>query len=454
MKTKPTAHLLALILFIGSVALPQAQTVVCGPTSGTWTPAGNPYNIVCNASVPPGSTLTIQPGCQVIIGPGVSLIASNSLIEAVGTANQRISFQFSDITNSFIWVRDPPGTPPGTNRFKYCDFTNGHSAIAMSQWGGQKSIFVEVMNCTFTGCGGQAIWMDAQGLDFSPLTSGTAQVNPTIENCIFDNTTIGCTLWIHSVDTCCSGPGYSYPVIKGNVFRNLTGIGIYLAVNDRGGPSSPIIVNNAFVGCQIGIQSGDPWTNGVVQNNIFYGSSNAMITTSAALSGTVSYNDYYHNTANFIGYPPTYGVVVTANRNGTPSDLSYNIFQDPLFAGPNDFHLTPGSACIDAGEGSATNDDRCFPPSLGSAINDIGAYGGPTVCPPSQPVAFAVSISKYVGISFTPPGNGSYRLEYASALGATTTNWFPLTNVNLTTPFTYFDPIVSGQRFYRMVFLP
>jgi hypothetical protein len=39
-----------------------------------------------------------------------------------------------------------------------------------------------------------------------------------------------------------------------------------------------------------------------------------------------------------------------------------------------------GSPCIDAGNPNPAYDDTCFPPSLGTATNDIGAHGGPGAC--------------------------------------------------------------------------
>ena len=39
-----------------------------------------------------------------------------------------------------------------------------------------------------------------------------------------------------------------------------------------------------------------------------------------------------------------------------------------------------GSRCIDAGDPSSAYNDSCFPPSLGTVRNDLGAYGGPGAC--------------------------------------------------------------------------
>ena len=57
-----------------------------------------------------------------------------------------------------------------------------------------------------------------------------------------------------------------------------------------------------------------------------------------------------------------------------------NISLEPFFTSPTDFVLLPYSPCIDAGDPSPADNDVCFPPSLGSVTNDMGAYGGPLAC--------------------------------------------------------------------------
>jgi len=66
-----------------------------------------------------------------------------------------------------------------------------------------------------------------------------------------------------------------------------------------------------------------------------------------------------------------------------------NISADPIFVDPdgadndpntyddNEYHLSPGSPCINAGDPAADLNDGCLPPGLGTVRSDIGAYGGP-----------------------------------------------------------------------------
>jgi len=74
---------------------------------------------------------------------------------------------------------------------------------------------------------------------------------------------------------------------------------------------------------------------------------------------------------------------VRRQYGGYEDETSYkqqrDIIADPLFADFDnyDFRLTAGSPAIDAGKRDDEYNDVNFPPSLGSARNDLGAYGGP-----------------------------------------------------------------------------
>lgn len=429
---------------LGFVMNTEAQTPVCGNISGTWTPAGNPYIIACDSTVPSGQTLTIQPGVVVWLGSNVTL-AANGLIQAVGTPSQRIKFQ-SPVSSQY-WNSISLIHQSGTNRFNYCDFVNGDTAISMGVYGANATMIAEVMNCTFSNCISGAIYGVSQGTTF-PI--GSATLDPIIKNCVFESLSNACVMRI--IQDGFGFRGYANPKIIGNVFRNLTG-SAFLMVTESDGSSQPIFLNNTLINCRTGVASQEPW-DAKVQSCIFVGCSNAVMR-SGSLSTAASYNNFFANATNFTGYPGTYGVPIIVNRNGTASDLLFNIFQDPLFVGANDYHLTASSTCIDAGVGDPANFDSCFPPSLGSVTNDIGAYGGPGGCewisPPATNI-FTVAIAQYVGVTLNPPTNGHYRLEYASVLSGTN-NWIQLTNLTLSAPFIYYDPVVSGSRFYRGVLL-
>lgn len=67
-----------------------------------------------------------------------------------------------------------------------------------------------------------------------------------------------------------------------------------------------------------------------------------------------------------------------------------NISGHPAFRSEQDLTIVPGSFCIDAGNPDSQYNDQCFPPSLGTARNDMGAHGGPGGCgwPGPQDVAY------------------------------------------------------------------
>ena len=59
-----------------------------------------------------------------------------------------------------------------------------------------------------------------------------------------------------------------------------------------------------------------------------------------------------------------------------------NISFNPIFAGVacEDLRIVPSSRCIDAGCPEDHYNDICFPPSLGTELNDMGVDGGPGAC--------------------------------------------------------------------------
>jgi len=57
-----------------------------------------------------------------------------------------------------------------------------------------------------------------------------------------------------------------------------------------------------------------------------------------------------------------------------------NINSNPVFLSETELNIVLGSQCVDAGDPNSVYNDVCFPPSLGTERNDMGAHGGPGAC--------------------------------------------------------------------------
>ncbi len=147
------------------------------------------------------------------------------------------------------------------------------------------------------------------------------------------------------------------------------------------GVLAPIeVVNNTVVGNgQSGVVLDDPNGKADIRNNIISNNVDAGI---RAHGRGYSHNLLFANNRSG-DCDPAYLWCVKPQFNGYESEKSYrrtrNIIANPLFRDPagHDYHLRPGSPAIDAGDPDPRFNDVNFPPSLGSVVNDMGAYGGP-----------------------------------------------------------------------------
>jgi hypothetical protein len=115
--------------------------------------------------------------------------------------------------------------------------------------------------------------------------------------------------------------------------------------------------------------SGLEIVNTIVANN----SGNGAYYRNSNTTDNFTYGDFHNNNGgNFAGsgIPSSMGVLITVNANGDSCDVFRNILLDPLFvnAPQNDFHLTSGSPCIDAGNPAASY----FDPD--GTVADMGAF--------------------------------------------------------------------------------
>jgi len=358
-----------------------AATVLSGNVSGTWTTNGSPYILSADCTVASNQTLTILPGVEVIIGPDVSVEVLGGL-SAVGTAAQPISIRGANPTNYWGSIGMYNSTFP--YRFNYCRIRDsGYQPLVWGVDGGNRRLTAEVVNCDFLNCRYGGVYGIAQSHSSGDPASGKATLAIEVRNCIFDSTGNGCVFGAFYI-----GPNAPDSTIEarviGNLFKNLkeTALLLYESHNNAGGTNSsrPEFVNNTIISAQRGVDTVYPYFNPTIRNNMFIRTSNAVHNLSSSGPGSfdVSYNCFFSNTANFSGYPGIYGIPVINNHNGDPCDAFYNIFLDPQFLDTNRFLLRNSSPCIDAGD--PTIADVCFQFSRGSAISDIGAYGGPEVC--------------------------------------------------------------------------
>lgn len=496
-----------------------AQTVITGPniTTSTWSPSGSPYIIAADCTVPAGNSLTIQPGTVVWIGQGLSL-TNNGMISAVGTADQRINFQSPN--GSQYWNTIIAQGTVGTNQFMYCDFSNSTNALDFrgasrnevmyctfsnattavtfrdnsvntalhcsfqnlvngvwltvfaNNWSQNSSIY----NCSFTNISGQAIYGETIGhagrtcgANYCYNWSQDALIVADVRNCSFSGVGAGCRFnssgYGFTIPQQGGATGYGYGNVRmfNNRFNNVTNTAIWLSIGSYAGGGSATLINNTIVNAGRGIAVQDPW-DAKVQSSLFVGCTNG-VTRSGSLSATVSYNGFYENATNFSGYPGTYGLVILANRNGTPSDVLYNIFSNPLFVSASDFHLQTGSPAIDAGTPDWNYSDMCFTNgvSQGNSFPDLGAYGGPDAAnwldevPLVSCEAFMTQTTNGVlKVNWGAIPRSEYQVQWTSnVLSAMTTNWFDVSNgwARATDKLTWVNVATNppnAERYYRV----
>jgi parallel beta-helix repeat protein len=133
------------------------------------------------------------------------------------------------------------------------------------------------------------------------------------------------------------------------IYRNLIAdcsgpCAIFLYVNSNAQVINNTVCDNTWGG--ISIQAG---SNAFVKNNIFCNNVDYGIHVASGSSWYVGYNDVFGQNKNY------------CENIGDQTGIEGNISADPLFVDPSagDYHLLPGSPCVDAGH----------PPGV-----DIGAF--------------------------------------------------------------------------------
>ncbi len=121
---------------------------------------------------------------------------------------------------------------------------------------------------------------------------------------------------------------------------------------------------------------------------------------------TLEYSDFFYNSDDITGNIPLgFSELSTVNVNGDSCDVHLNIFMDPLLVGVDDYHLTSGSPCIDAG-------DPASPLDPDGTRADMGAFyfNQVVALDPPQDVTIEI-IGSTVHLSWNAvAGAGSYKI--------------------------------------------
>ncbi|MEM7233112.1 MAG: right-handed parallel beta-helix repeat-containing protein [Planctomycetota bacterium] len=378
-----------------------AQQIV-GPTisAGTWTKEAGPYIVPGDATLASG-TLLIEAGTEIVLGGndpdvegsvGVTLSFAPGVVDARGTADEPIVFRTpSPDVDNVRFRRVYVGNSESS--FRHCQFINADHGLYLHAGGA--TIRPLVANCTFRNCSGAGIYGDSEGRLSSgfPVFPREAALHPVIRNCVFEDSARGCFFRLRGtthqlVMGRLFSRGAANPTITNNLFRGMSLAAVELSIQPQlANASAPRLSNNTFVDCEVGLIAINPF-DCAVRGNIFYRTPTGVSRTGNLSQTNLSHNCFYpqENPQDaFVGYPVSFGNVVWDNERGVPADLSFNIFEDPMFEDEVSFALSCDSPCVDSS--CTTNNcnptiynDVCSPPSCGSSVGDLGIFGGPWAC--------------------------------------------------------------------------
>ncbi len=268
--------------------------------------------------------------------------------------------------DSAIYCSTGTGTSRSKPTIRNCIFINNFAsrggAIHNRSGTGEAVTSPTIMNCIFIGN-----TASRGGAIYNSSGTGYAVTSPTIMNCIFIGNTASTGGAVYNSSA--TGRAVTSPTTMNCMFIGNTassGGAIYNRTSTGGAVTSPTIMNCTFTGNSAtddgavyswqGISASR--TEVTITNCIFWDNSNEQITGDPGTT-TVSYS------------------CIQDGHQGID-----NIAENPLFANdssdPNnwDFHLSPGSPCIDAGDNSVVTEitDLDGNPRIINGIVDMGAY--------------------------------------------------------------------------------
>ncbi|MFH0766030.1 MAG: right-handed parallel beta-helix repeat-containing protein, partial [Calditrichota bacterium] len=336
---------------------------VFGNVSGVWNwdpNRGVDYIVLDSVRIPAHQRLKIEPGARILFEPGAVFYADGEL-RAIGLTDDSIYFL----------PRDPSGNRASRWMGLELAHEDGTRLIHCVVSGSRKGISIRESSPIIRFClvyNNSDTTSNAKGGGFFLENSGASIIGCEIR----DNLT-GFGGGIYTLN---SKPTISNCLITGNDAKY--GGGIYLKFQ-----SAALIQNNLIYGNRAEEQGGGiaavNYSNPRIVNNTI------VSNTGSGVSATLRSVPILVNTVVYDNVGEAIERDVTASALVSYSDIqggfrgNFNFDSIPGFIDPvgHDYHLRGNSPLVDKGNPEASNRDYAFPPSLGGARNDIGAYGGP-----------------------------------------------------------------------------
>ena len=397
----------------GSPRDPVLTNVAGTVVNETWTKANSPYYITGNVQV---AGLSIQAGVQVIVLSNCLFEVAGS-IAGIGTASEPVVFLGTNGGWQGIYFNH---ANPGCE-LNCCIISNSvNSGVRVI------NSSPVLRNCTIafnTATYGGGIYAsvgtnNTLTLDHCLIRNNTANPgnysgtycggglyvsgNSLLKNCtVRDNL---CQAYAGSYQGCSVQGGGFYSVGGRADLRNCV-----LFANQSVSGNAGYGSSSSSYGGGLFVASGSLWaTNSILGSNVTSAGSAAAaggiyidsgVVSAAVVNCTLAYNNIEGLVTAKAGVPVMNSILYWNNSGGTQlsgtTNVTYcdvqapsvlpgigNTNVNPILRGmtATNMIIVPPSHCIDGGNPDPAYNDLCFPPSLGTARNDIGAHGGPGAC--------------------------------------------------------------------------